>query len=76
MRYEHRTAAGEFAAECKKEDEQLKFLEESQRYENIIAKLSDTQLVLEQAIVDNEEAMLYSKKKALKAEFRRRLRGD
>lgn len=47
---------------------------EENKYENIIAKYTDTQLVYEQAILDEEETTLYSKKKALKNEFKRRLR--
>lgn len=49
---------------------------ESTKYEEIIAKYTDTQLVCEQAIINEEETILYNKKKALKEEFKKRLRGD
>ncbi len=43
-------------------------------YKEIIANYSDSQLVYEQAILNEEETTLYNKKKALKEEFKRRLR--
>lgn len=46
------------------------------KYEDIIANYTDTQLVYEQAILNEEETVLYNKKKALKEEFKRRLRSD
>lgn len=46
------------------------------KYEEIIAIYTDTQLVYEQAILNEEETVLYNKKKALKEEFKRRLRSD
>ena len=46
------------------------------KYEEIIARYTDTQLVYEQAILSEEETVLYNKKKALKEEFKRRLRSD
>ena len=49
---------------------------EENRYEEIIARYTDTQLVFEQAILNEEETTLYNKKKALKEEFKRRLRGN
>ncbi len=49
---------------------------ESAKYENVIARYTDKQLVFEKAIVDEEETKLYSKKKALKEEFKKRLRGE
>lgn len=49
---------------------------ESTKYENIIARYTDTQLVYEQAILNEEETTLYNKKKALKEEFKKRLRDD
>ena len=36
---------------------------ESTKYENVIAGYTDTQLIREQAIVNEEEIVLYSKKK-------------
>ena len=48
---------------------------EENKYEEIIAKYTDTQLVYEQAILDKEEAILYNKKRALKQEFKNRLEG-
>lgn len=45
-------------------------------YEEIIARYTDTQLVYEQAILNEEETVLYNKKKALKEEFKKRLRSD
>ena len=49
---------------------------ESNEYKEIIARYTDSQLVCEQAIVNEEETTLYNKKKALKEEFKKRLRGD
>lgn len=46
---------------------------EDNKYEEVIARYSFEQLVYEQAIIDKEESILYSKKKALKNEFKRRL---
>lgn len=46
------------------------------KYEEIIARYTDTQLVYEQAILNEEETVLYNKKKALKEEFKKRLRSD
>lgn len=45
-------------------------------YKNIIAKIDDTKLIKELAIVNEEESLIYIKKKALKEELKRRLRGD
>lgn len=47
---------------------------EDRKYEDIIANYTDTQLIFEQAIVNEEETTIYNKKKALKEEFKRRLR--
>lgn len=47
---------------------------EENKYEEIIAKYTAEQLVFEQAILNEEETILYNKKKALKEEFKRRLR--
>lgn len=47
---------------------------EENKYEEIIARYTDTQLVYEQAILNEEETVLYNKKKALKEEFKKRLR--
>lgn len=44
------------------------------KYEEVIARYSFEQLVYEQAILNEEETTLYNKKKALKDEFKRRLR--
>jgi hypothetical protein len=71
--FEKQVTEAEFREEAKREEAQLKY--EENRYENIIASLSAEKLVLEQAILDNEEKMLYSRKNALKKEFQRRLRG-
>lgn len=46
------------------------------KYEDIIANYTDTQLIYEQAILNEEENNLYNKKKALKEEFKKRLRSD
>lgn len=46
------------------------------KYEDIISRYTDTQLVYEQAILNEEETVLYNKKKALKEEFKKRLRSD
>lgn len=44
------------------------------KYEEVIARYDFKQLVYEQAILNEEETTLYNKKKALKEEFKRRLR--
>ncbi len=49
---------------------------EENKYEEVIARYTDTQLICEQAILNEEETVLYNKKKALKDEFKKRLRGD
>jgi len=49
---------------------------EQNKYEEIIAKYTAEQLVCEQAIINEEETILYNKKKALKEEFKKRLRGN
>ena len=51
-------------------------MEEESKYENIIAKYNDYQLICEQAILNEEENILYNKKKALKEELKKRLRGN
>lgn len=48
---------------------------EDRKYEDIIANYTDTQLIYEQAIVNEEETTIYNKKKALKEELKKRLRG-
>lgn len=45
-------------------------------YKVIISKLDDNKLVKEMAIVDEEEKLIYIKKKALKEETKKRLRGN
>ena len=47
---------------------------EDNKYEDVIAKYSDSQLIYEQAIINEEETILFNKKKALKEEFKKRLR--
>lgn len=47
---------------------------EDNKYEEVIARYSFEQLVYEQAILNEEETTLYNKKKALKDEFKKRLR--
>lgn len=49
-------------------------MEEENKYKNIIAEYSDTQLIYAQAIINEEETVLYNKKKAIKEELKRRLR--
>ena len=44
------------------------------KYEDVIARYDFKQLVYEQAILNEEETTIYNKKKALKEEFKRRLR--
>lgn len=46
------------------------------KYEEIITKYTAEQLVCEQAILNEEETILYNKKKALKEEFKKRLRDE
>lgn len=47
---------------------------EENKYEDIIARYTDTQLIYEQGIVNEEETVIYNKKKALKEEIKKRLR--
>lgn len=47
---------------------------EENKYEEVIARYTDTQLIYEQAIVNEEELIVYNKKRALKEELKRRLR--
>lgn len=49
---------------------------EEHEYKNIISRLSGDKLILEMAIVNEEENLIYIKKKALKEELKRRLRGN
>lgn len=49
---------------------------EENKYEEIIARYSDSQLIYEQAILNEEETTLYNKKKAMKEELKKRLRGE
>lgn len=46
---------------------------DKRKYENVIAGYTDYQIVCETAIIEKQESILYSKKKALKDEYRRRL---
>ena len=48
---------------------------ESTKYEDIISRYTYKQLVCEHAILNEEETILYNKKKALKEEYKNRLRG-
>lgn len=50
-------------------------MEKEQSYEYIISQITDTQLIKELAIVNEEETLVYIKKKALKEELKRRLAG-
>lgn len=47
---------------------------EENKYENVIANYTYEQLVFESAILNEQETTLYNKKKALKEEFKKRLR--
>ena len=49
---------------------------QSNEYEEVIARYTDTQLIYEQAILLEEETTLYNKKKIIKEELKKRLRGD
>lgn len=49
---------------------------QSNEYEKVIARYTDTQLIYEQAILLEEETTLYNKKKIIKEELKKRLRGD
>ena len=51
-------------------------MNEENKYENIIERYSFEQLVYEQAILNEEETNLYNRKKALKEEFKKRLRSE
>lgn len=45
-----------------------------EEYEETIQKYTDYQLICEQAILNEQEVILYNKKKAIKEEMKRRLR--
>lgn len=47
---------------------------EENKYENVIANYTYEQLIFESAILNEQETILYNKKKALKEEFKKRLR--
>ncbi len=49
---------------------------EESKYENVIAKYSDKQLIIEMNIVNEEETIIYNKKKALKEELKKRTGGQ
>ena len=49
---------------------------EENKYEEVISRYTDRQMVLEQAILNEEETILYNKKKAMKEELKKRLRGE
>ena len=49
---------------------------ESTKYENIIARYNDTQLMHEETILEEKEAIIYKQKKAIKEERKKRLRGE
>ncbi len=47
---------------------------EENKYEEIITRYTDTQLIYEQAILNEEKAVIYNKEKAIKEECKKRLR--
>lgn len=49
---------------------------DKRKYENVIAGYTDYQIICETAILKKQESILYSKKKALEDEYRRRLEED
>lgn len=49
---------------------------ESTKYKDIIARYNDTQLMHAETILEEEEAIIYSQKKAIKEERKKRLRGE
>lgn len=49
-------------------------MEEESKYEEIIQKYTDYQLICEQAVLNEQETILFTKKKAIKEELKRRLR--
>ena len=51
-------------------------MENENDYKEVIARYTYEQLVYEMAIVNEEESLIYIKKKALKEEFKNRLRSD
>lgn len=51
-------------------------MNEERDYKEIIARYNYEQLVYEMAIVNEEENMIYNKKKALKEEIKNRLRSE
>ena len=49
---------------------------EENRYEEIIARYTDSQLIVEQVILAEQEKTLYAKKKAMAEEIKRRVRNQ
>lgn len=49
---------------------------EDNKYEQIIARYTDTQLMYEETILEEKEAIIYKQKKAIKEERKKRLRGE
>lgn len=48
---------------------------EDNKYEQIIARYNDTQLMHAETILEEEEARIYKQKKAIKEERKKRLKG-
>lgn len=48
--------------------------ENENKYEEIIARYTDSQLIVEQVILAEQEKTLYAKKKAMAEEIKRRVR--
>lgn len=49
---------------------------EENKYEEIIARYTDSQLLIEQVILAEQEKTLYAKKKAMAEEIKRRVRNN
>lgn len=49
---------------------------EENKYEDVIARYTDTQLIYEQVILNEEKTILYNKEKTLKEEMKKRLRNQ
>ena len=49
---------------------------EENKYEEIIARYTDSQLIVEQVILAEQEKTLYAKKKAMAEEIKRRVRNQ
>lgn len=49
---------------------------EESKYENVIARYSDKQLIIEMNLINEQETILFNQKKAIREELKRRSGGQ